>query len=266
MVVPGFLKTIATAPYYRKHRLDALRECSAALHFRRHRLYEPATFLAELGIDPPTAFAGYERWRPLLEGAIAAVTQEGNGRQGGCSLEDGMILYGLARALKPQVVIETGVAAGVSTSFLGAAMVENRRGSLYSLELPAPAQSTGATHDDGAVFDWPDKGVGWAIPAEIRHRLRDRHLLILEDVRTALPRLLARCPSVDLYFHDDLHTPDHMRWQYELVWPHIAPGGVLASDDANIGWIDFCKRVGLRGRMFANVQRLTAVRKPRPSG
>jgi hypothetical protein len=41
---------------------------------------------------------------------------------------------------------------------------------------------------------------------------------------------------------------------------------VLASDDANIGWIDFCRGSGLRGGMFTNVQRLTAVRKPARGG
>jgi hypothetical protein len=263
--VPGFLRTIVTAPYYRRHRLDAIREVGAAFHFRRHRLYEPEAFLAQLGIDEKHAFAGYERWRPLLEAAVRAVDEAGNGRQGGCSREDGMILYGLARALRPRVVIETGVAAGVSTSFLGAAMVENGTGLLYSLELP-PAQSSDWAHDDGMVFDWPEKGVGWVIPAIVRGRLADRHVLLLEDVRTALPRLLAECRSVDIYFHDDLHTPDHMRWQYELVWPYITPGGVLASDDANIGWIDFCSNLQLRRSMYTNLQRLTAMRKPPASG
>jgi predicted O-methyltransferase YrrM len=261
MAVPGFLKTIVTAPYYRRHRLDAIREFGAAFHFRRHRLYQPQAFLAHLGITEEEAFAGYEGWRPLLEAAVLAVDDAGNGRQGGCSMEDGMILYGLARALRPQVVIETGVAAGVSTSFLGAAMVENGTGRLYSLELP-PVQTHNWAQDDGAVFDWPEKGVGWVIPDAIRRGLENRHILLLEDVRTALPRLLAECQSVDLYFHDDLHTPDHMRWQYELVWPHISPGGVLASDDANVGWIDFCSNLNLRSSRFTNVQRLTAVRRP----
>ncbi len=44
---------------------------------------------------------------------IEAVRQK-QGHQGGISLEDGVILYGIIRALKPQVVVETGVAAGVS--------------------------------------------------------------------------------------------------------------------------------------------------------
>lgn len=262
MAIPPFLKTIAQAPYYRKNWHDAVREVPAAVQFKRHRIQDPATFLKELDIDPAVAFAGFESWRLVLENAIRRVAAA-EGHQGACSMEDGMILYGLCRALKPQVVIETGVAAGISTSFIGAAMAENGAGMHYSIELPpSDVNPNRKRHEDGGEFAWPKGGVGWAIPDQVRASLAERHRLILEDVRIALPRLLDRVGPVDLFFHDDLHTPAQMRWQFRLVWPRIAPGGVLAADDANIGWIDFCREFGLSRRMFSNVQRLTAVRKP----
>ena len=79
--------------------------------------------------------------------------------------------------------------------------------------------------------------------------------------RTALPRLLDSLPRVDLFFHDDLHTPDHMLWEYELVWPKMRAGGVLASDDVNHGWIEFCRRQGFAAKALNNLDRFCAVRK-----
>jgi hypothetical protein len=259
MTIPPFLRTIASAPYYRQHWIDAAREVYAAFQFRRHRQDDPADFLTELGINIVTAFDGFEKWRPTLKAALERVDAKG-GAQGGCSLEDGQIFYGLVRALKPKIVIETGVAAGISTSFLGAALIENGDGRLYSVELPA-IQTLDKVCDDGVVYEWASTGVGWAVPDEVRKGLGDRHTLVLEDVRTALPRLVRELPPIDIFIHDDLHTPDHMLWQYELMWPHLAPNGVMLSDDSNVGWVDFCKSRRLSDRLYANCQRLTAARK-----
>jgi hypothetical protein len=85
--------------------------------------------------------------------------------------------------------------------------------------------------------------------------------LTLQDVRTALPLLLNELPYVDIFFHDDLHTPDHMYWEYDAVWPMLSPRGVLISDDANHGWIKFCVEQGLNETAFHNVDRLCALRK-----
>jgi predicted O-methyltransferase YrrM len=262
MAIPAFLKTIAHAPYYRKNWYDAVREVNASIQFKRHRIKDPIEFLGRLGIDRSTALAGFDRWRPMLDDTIKRV-QDAEGSQGGCSIEDGTILFGLCRALRPRVVIETGVAAGISTSFVGAALVENGVGELYSIELPST--EIAGLHDDGAHFDWDRSGVGWAVPLAVHDGLGSRHKLILEDVRSALPRLLSEVKEVDLFFHDDLHTPAQMRWEFNLVWPHIAPGGVLASDDATVGWVDFCEQFGIHEGRFTNLQRLTAVRKPGPS-
>jgi len=260
MRIAKFAHEILASPYYRRRPLEVCRFAYAKWVFSRFRLDNPSAFLLQaLGIDPVNAFAGYERWRPVLAGVVESVWTS-SGRHGGISMEDGMILYGITRALQPAHVIETGVAAGVSTSFIGAALIENRAGSLFSIELP-PEQCTSRRHQDGASFDWPQLGVAWALPQEIRKGLGTRHTLLLEDVKIALPALLCQLPHVDIFFHDDLHTPDHMLWEYELVWPHIRPGGVLISDDANFGWIQFARRQEFDKRALLNVQRLTAVRK-----
>jgi len=54
---------------------------------------------------------------------------------GSISYEAGILLYAMVRALKPEVVVETGVANGVSSSFILKALDRNSRGRLYSIDL-----------------------------------------------------------------------------------------------------------------------------------
>lgn len=257
--VTKFVREVLASPHYRVKPAATLRYAYAKWTFRKFRQTAPEAFLEEFGIDSELAFDGFERWRGVLEGAVANIAKAGDG-QGGISLQDGMVLYGLARALRPDYVIETGVAAGASTSFFGAALIENGRGKLFSIELPA-AEVTGAACEDGSRYAWQRNGVGWAVPMDVRRGLGNRCELILRDVRVGLPKLLERLPYVDIFFHDDLHTPDHMRWEYELVWPKLRDGGVLASDDVNHGWIEFCERNGLGDEAFRNMDRFCMARK-----
>ncbi len=259
MSLSRFAHEVSQASHYRIRPMAALRYAYAKWVFRRFRQASPSEFLLGLGIDVDLAFLGFSKWRSRLESVVSAV-QRGNNVQGGISFADGKILYGLVRALKPDYVIETGVAAGVSTSFFAAAIVENGRGRLFSIELPPELASRRALAD-GSVYAWRERGVGWAIPDEIRRALGDRHRLILQDVRTALPTLLDELTCVDIFFHDDLHTPDHMYWEYGIVWAKLSPRGVLVSDDANHGWIKFCGERGFDETAFHNVDRLCALHK-----
>lgn len=254
------VKEVLITPYYRRRPLESLWYSYAKWKFALHRVYTPEEFLEGLGISPRKALSGYSRWRSLLEDVVAQV-REKQGHQGGVSVEDGVVLFGIVCALQPEYIVETGVAAGVSNSFINAALLENGHGTLYSIELP-PAESGAGRHEDGGVFAWPETGVGWAVPAEIRKAIGKRNVLIMEDVRLALPKLLKTIPRVDLFFHDDLHTPDHMLWEYELIWPHLRTNGILLSDDSNFAWIRFCRDRHTKTRNYTNMQRLTAVLKP----
>jgi predicted O-methyltransferase YrrM len=254
-----FACEVAAAPRYRCSATATLRYAWAKWLFRRFRQNDPRRFLEDLGINTDVALQGFERWLPMLTEAASAV-RSGSDVHGGIGLDDGVILYGLARALKPDYIIETGTAAGVSTSFFAAALVENGHGWLFSIELP-PGDGR-ARLADGSIYGWQDRGVGWAIPRVLTSALGHRHQLILRDVRQVLPEILRELPYIDIFFHDDLHTPDHMLWEYEVVWPKLRPGGVLASDDVNYGWIEFCRRIGCDNAALRNVDRFCALRKP----
>jgi len=244
------------SPYYRTRPLAAAQLLYSRWILSRANLQpaDPRTFLRGLDIEPEDALADFETWRPTLSHVVELSEQEDDAI--GVTAAEGMVLYGLVRALRPEYVVETGIATGVSTSFISAALIQNDFGNLYSIDLP-PAASAGVVHADGSHS--VSREPGWAIPDTIRTAMRGRQEILLEDVRTSLPKLLARLPRVDFFLHDDLHTPDHMYWEYAMVWPQLPVGGALVSDDINYSWLRFCRSIGVGKAGHRNLQRLGVI-------
>ena len=66
--------------------------------------------------------------------------------------------------------------------------------------------------------------------------------------------------SIDIFFHDSLHTFEHMYFEYKTAWPHLSEAGILLSDD--IYWSSAFHRFASEvGRPYLRVGRLGAVRK-----
>jgi predicted O-methyltransferase YrrM len=122
--------------------------------------------------------------------------------------------YLACRLMAPDVVVETGVAYGVSSAFILSALRQNGRGTLHSVDLPPLAEGTGRF--------W-----GVAVPEALRGRWR----LHRASSARALPELLGSLGAVDLFVHDSLHTRRNMRREFEEVWPHLRSGGVILADD-----------------------------------
>ena len=147
----------------------------------------------------------------------------------------GALLYALVRAVRPEAVVETGTASGVSSMFLLAALERNGAGRLVSIDLPfsfaehrlLPLVEGADIETDYASPIPPGKEPGWAVPDELRHRWDLR----LGDARELLPKALAELGSVGLFFHDSLHLREHMLFEFETAWPYLADGGILAADD-----------------------------------
>jgi hypothetical protein len=122
--------------------------------------------------------------------------------------------YLVCRLLKPAVVVETGVAYGVSSAFALRALEENGYGALHSVDLP-PLRWGYATF-------W-----GVAIP----ETLKVRWTLHRGSSARILPGLLEELGPVGVFLHDSLHTRRNMRREFEAIWPRLQIGGVLLADD-----------------------------------
>ncbi len=181
---------------------------------------------------------------------------------GNVSMSDWLALYALVRLTQPDTVVETGVASGASSVAILSALEKNGRGRLYSIDLP-PDQVIGQRLRDGLIYDRAYQGgkTGWLVPQQLRSRWQ----LILGDVRDVLKPLLDQLGEIDMFFHDDLHTPEHMFWEFNLVWPYLKAGGLLTSDDVTYGWSDFVRSVDKAISPYLNHDFLSALRKERPS-
>jgi predicted O-methyltransferase YrrM len=143
-----------------------------------------------------------------------------------------LIQYAAVRALAPECIVETGVANGVSTSYLLLALHKNGKGRLYSIGLDDPG------------FLPPGAELGWLVPAW----LRGRWLLHIGDSRQLLPSVLLKLGGIDLFVHDSLHTYDHMLWEFRAAYLHLRSGGLLISDDAawSPAFPEFAREVAAR--------------------
>ena len=140
-----------------------------------------------------------------------------------------LVQYAAVRALAPQCVVETGVANGVSSSYLLLALHKNGKGRLHSIGLDDPA------------FLPPGEKPGWLVPAWLRGMWQ----IHIGDARQLLPSLLSQLGSIDIFVHDSLHTYEHMCWEFETAYPALRRGGLLFSDDAlwNSAFHDFARKV-----------------------
>jgi predicted O-methyltransferase YrrM len=147
--------------------------------------------------------------------------------------------YVICRALKPSVVLETGVAYGVTTSFVLKALAVNGKGRLWSVDLPPLGRDA-------------DQYVGILVP----HAVRDRWHFQRGTSQRLLPRLLPSLDPVDLFIHDSLHTSTNMRTEFETVWPYLRPAGVLLADDVddNQAFAKFSARVNCNFRAAVGEQ------------
>lgn len=156
------------------------------------------------------------------------------------------VLYFLCRITEPDVIIETGIAAGHSSLGILSALKRNGKGHLHSIDLPGFEYRT----DDGNV--WKDMssadGPGWLVPSN----LRDRWTIHIGPSRKVLPVILEDIESIDVFYHDSEHTKENMRFEMQGAWTKLKTGGYLLAD--NINWnsafADFCRDKNYEGRVL----------------
>ncbi len=126
------------------------------------------------------------------------------------------LCYAVVRAVRPQVVVETGVCYGVTSSFILGALEENGSGMLYSIDLPPLARQ--AAHYQGCL-----------VPENLRKRWR----LSRGPSKRLLPKIVHQVGPVDFFLHDSLHTYRNMRREFDIITRNLSLPGVIVSDDVN---------------------------------
>lgn len=167
----------------------------------------------------PAADAFPRLWSRIEAELRAAGLRTGRGAFGGWDDAD----QGLARAvwclvehLRPEVVVETGVARGITSRLVLESLHAAGRGHLWSIDLRPLDQSL---HTE----------TGAAVPTG----LRDRWTYVEGTSRRRLRGVLDEHEQIDLFIHDSLHTARNLRFELEHAWPALTSGGALVADDVH---------------------------------
>lgn len=122
--------------------------------------------------------------------------------------------YLVCRLLKPEVVLETGVAYGVSSAFILRALKENEHGVLHSVDLP-PLRRKAENY--------------WGIMVD--EELESRWYPHRGSSKRVLPKLLEEIGTLDIFMHDSVHTYRNMLQEFKTIWPYLRVGGMIVADD-----------------------------------
>jgi len=131
------------------------------------------------------------------------------------------LLYVLVMSKKPQLLVETGVANGVSTNSIMLALGE--------------ANSSGSLHSFDVLPETKDAYIGegkWNF-----------HLLDKKRTHKQLSVAVGKFPLVDTWLHDSNHGYRWQKFEYLLALSRLKEGGILISDDidASPAWGELAK-------------------------
>jgi len=129
---------------------------------------------------------------------------------------------------RPEVVIETGVAHGVTSRIVLEALQLNDCGHLWSVDLPYPF----------------DHQLHVQTGAAVTAACRTRWSYIEGSTRNRLPPLVDEIGHVEIFIHDSLHTPRNVIFEMEQAASAMRPGGIMLVDDimTHNGFATFLKR------------------------
>jgi predicted O-methyltransferase YrrM len=128
---------------------------------------------------------------------------------------DHRFLYWLTRYLRPEVVLETGVAAGWSSRAFLLGLRKNGPGRLYSSDLPYFRLPN------------PEQYVGILVEPE----LRKDWTLRMEGDEVNLPLLLEQVTQVDIFHYDSDKMRSGREFAISLVAEKLGPHGIIVMDD-----------------------------------
>jgi predicted O-methyltransferase YrrM len=156
---------------------------------------------------------------------------------GGMSI-GGKALYVITRVVKPQSILEIGVANGMSTAYiLGALNDENMSPesvTIHAIDRPQFAyqirERRGKFGIEGRGGLIPDnKEVGWLAPNDIKSNYN--YQLHIGDFTHILEDILETSGNLDLAVYDASKDSDEMKFAYQRCINKLNGEGVLISDD-----------------------------------
>jgi hypothetical protein len=173
---------------------------------------------AQLGLPWPCAHTPeFEQLWPMVVQEVRDLGLSlGRGTYGGWDDGDPCLaraIWCLVCHLRPEKVVETGVARGVTSRIVLEAMDRSSAGHLWRIDLPPMDPNL-------------HREIGIAVP----ERLRSRWSYITGTSRRRLPKLMSEIAPIGLFVHDSSHTERNMLFELTRAWPALGRGAIIADD------------------------------------
>ena len=180
-------------------------------------------FLKCIGLEDYTEI--YHKFRKSVYPAIERIKGQELWQISEC---EAFSLFATVFIIKPRIIIETGVGAGLSSlSILSA----HENGRLISID---PLISYGNP---------PRKDFGFLVPDYLRKNWNIRRGLS----RDIMPKLLDEIGFIDIFLHDSEHSYDNMYFELKTSYSHMKNGIIFVD---NYNWnnaaIDFANEMNLK--------------------
>jgi predicted O-methyltransferase YrrM len=133
--------------------------------------------------------------------------------------DSAFLLYGLARARKPEVAVEIGSARGKSACFIGAALKENGNGKLYAIDPHTPNHWNDENSPDTLE----------TMKRNIKTLRLESHVEIIRD--TSEKAAVAWNRPIDLLFIDGDHSYDGVKSDWDRFSPFVTKFGAVVFHD-----------------------------------
>jgi predicted O-methyltransferase YrrM len=139
-----------------------------------------------------------------------------------------LFLFAAIRHTRPSMVLETGVADGLSTALMLRAMEANGVGELHSVDI--------------------SENVGMFVSDPRRWHLH----VVDTDHPDACLHIVKQLPTLDMFLHDGNHEYAYQSLEYRSSWPRLRHGGLLLSDDIDwsYAFLDFIREHHLTSAML----------------
>jgi predicted O-methyltransferase YrrM len=125
------------------------------------------------------------------------------------------MLYFITRLLKPEVIVETGVAAGFTSSAFLTAIRQNKKGTLFSSDFPYFRLRN------------PEQYIGVVVTENLKNDWR----LLIEGDQKNLPKILNQISHVDLFHYDSDKTYAGRQFAIMQLTPKLTSGSIIVMDD-----------------------------------
>ncbi len=205
---PGYARVMATK--LRRRMSPEERSQAEAVEWAAARRVSPPDWCR--AVDAELWAESQEFGRTLRARAKDLAESTGLPVGGGARVE---LLYFVTRLTAPHTVVETGVAAGFSSTAFLTAMERNGHGHLWSSDFPYFREVD------------PEAFVGILVP----DHLQARWTLRVRGDEHNLPEILDEITTIDLLHYDSDKSYAGRRYAIDTLTPRLSDGAVVMMDD-----------------------------------